>query len=134
MPKRQNHYSAAQRQEDTLAQRWDRLLQDRAAISADVLTEFARIFAAADGEDFQSQHVVCLAAAEFYDTAKRLPKRQNHDTAEQRQEDTLARRWHRLVAGRAALSADLLDEFQHIFTASEKKLGSGTAGRFGRFS
>ena len=65
----QNNDSAEQRQEDTLAQRWDRLLQDRAAISADVLTEFARIFAAADGEDFQSQRVVCVAVAEFYDAA-----------------------------------------------------------------
>ena len=69
LPMRQNLNTAERREEDALARRWDRLLQDRAAISADVLTEFARIFAAADGEDFQSQRVVCVAVAEFYDAA-----------------------------------------------------------------
>ena len=52
--------------------------------------------------------------AEFYDTAKRLPKRQNPHSAEQREEDILAQRWDRLLQDGGAISAALSPTFQGI--------------------
>ena len=59
--RRQNSDTAELRQEDALAQRWDRMLQDRGAISADLVSEFGRIFVAADSEESDWRRGVCLA-------------------------------------------------------------------------
>ena len=51
---------------------------------------------------------VCIAVSEFFDTTRRLPKRQVGDSDEKRAEDVLARRWDRLMAEKASVSKELL--------------------------
>ena len=119
LPRRQNGVTEELRQEDALAQRWDRLLTKKASLSDTLLDAYSRIFAATDREADDTHLAVCMAVSDFYETAQRLPKRQNGVTEELRQEDALARRWDRLLTQEASLSDALLDAYSRIFAASE---------------
>ena len=119
LPKRQNPDTDERRAEDTLAQRWDRLLAQRASLGDALLTTYERLFMAADMEDASVVVDTCAAVEKFFDTQQRLPKRQNPDTEEQRAEDTLARRWDRLLAQRASLGDALLTTYERLFIAAD---------------
>ena len=119
LPKRQNPDTDERRAEDALAQRWDRLLAQRASLGDALLTTYERLFMAADMEDASVVVDTCAAVEKFFDTQQRLPKRQNPDTEEQRAEDTLARRWDRLLAQRASLGDALLTTYERLFMAAD---------------
>ena len=119
LPKRQNPDTDERRAEDALAQRWDRLLAQRASLGDALLTTYERLFMAADVEDASVVVDTCAAVEKFFDTQQRLPKRQNPDTEEQRAEDTLARRWDRLLAQRASLGDALLTTYERLFIAAD---------------
>ena len=119
LPKRQNPDTDEQRAEDTLARRWDRLLAQRASLGDALLTTYERLFMAADMEDTSVVVDTCAAVEKFFDTQQRLPKRQNPATDEQRAEDTLARRWDRLLAQRASLGDALLTTYERLFMAAD---------------
>ena len=119
LPKRQNPDTDERRAEDALAQRWDRLLAQRASLGNALLTTYERLFMAADVEDASVVVDTCAAVEKFFDTQQRLPKRQNPDTEEQRAEDTLARRWDRLLAQRASLGDALLTTYERLFIAAD---------------
>ena len=119
LPKRQNPDTDERRAEDALAQRWDRLLAQRASLGDALLTTYERLFMAADVEDASVVVDTCAAVEKFSDTQQRLPKRQNPDTEEQRAEDTLARRWDRLLAQRASLGDALLTTYERLFIAAD---------------
>ena len=119
LPKRQNPDTDERRAEDALAQRWDRLLAQRASLGDALLTTYERLFMAADVEDASVVVDTCAAVEKFFDTQQRLPKRQNPDTDEQRAEDTLARRWDRLLAQRASLGDALLTTYERLFIAAD---------------
>ena len=119
LPKRQNPDTDERRAEDALAQRWDRLLAQRASLGDALLTTYERLLMAADVEDASVVVDTCAAVEKFFDTQQRLPKRQNPDTEEQRAEDTLARRWDRLLAQRASLGDALLTTYERLFIAAD---------------
>ena len=119
LPKRQNPATDEQRADDTLARRWDRLLAQRASLGDALLTTYERLFMAADKEDASVLVDTCTAVEKFFDTQQRLPKRQNPATDEQRAEDTLARRWDRLLAQRASLGDALLTTYERLFMAAD---------------
>ena len=111
-----------QRAEDALAQRWDRLLAQKASLPDELLNEYQRIFAAADVEVDDGHLAVCVAVSEFLDRIRRLPKRQVGDSDEKRAEDALAQRWDRLMAEKASVSKDLLSHYSAIFGAAEMEV------------
>ena len=119
LPKRQNPDTEEQRAEDTLARRWDRLLAQRASLGDALLTTYERLFMAADMEDASVVVDTCAAVEKFFDTQQRLPKRQNPDTEEQRAEDTLARRWDRLLAQRASLPNEIQERHRDLFDSAD---------------
>ena len=119
LPKRQNPDTDERRAEDTLAQRWDRLLAQRASLGDALLTTYERLFMAADMEDASVVVDTCAAVEKFLDSQQRLPKRQNPDTDEQRAEDALAQRWDRLLAQRASLEDALLTTYERLFMAAD---------------
>ena len=119
IPRRQNIQRDEQRAEDALARRWDRLLEQKAALAEDLLNAHNRIFAASEVEGDDAHLIVCIAATEFFQSCKRWPKRQAADTAEKRAEDALARRWDRLVAEQESGNSELLSTYSGIFAASE---------------
>ena len=126
IPRRQNMSTDEQRAEDALARRWDRLLEQKASLPDELLNECQRIFAAADVEVDDGHLAVCTAVSKFFDTTRRLPKRQVGDSDEKRAEDSLARRWDRLVAQKASVSADLLSSYSLIFGAAEVESDDST--------
>ena len=126
IPRRQNMSTDEQRAEDALARRWDRLLEQKASLPDELLNEYQRIFAAADVEVDDGHLAVCTAVSKFFDTTRRLPKRQVGDSDEKRAEDSLARRWDRLVAEKASVSADLLSSYSLIFGAAEVESDDST--------
>ena len=119
IPRRQNIQRDEQRAEDALARRWDRLLEQKAALAEDLLNAHNRIFAASEVEGDDAHLVVCIAVTEFFQSCKRWPKRQAADTAEKRAEDALARRWDRLLAEQESVNSELLSTYSGIFAASE---------------
>ena len=126
IPRRQNMSTDEQRAEDALARRWDRLLEQKASLPDELLNEYQRIFAAADVEVDDGHLAVCTAVSKFFDITRRLPKRQVGDSDEKRAEDSLARRWDRLVAEKASVSADLLSSYSLIFGAAEVESDDST--------
>ena len=122
---RQNMTTDEQRAEDALAQRWDRLLAQKASLPDELLNEYQRIFAAADVEGDDGHLAVCVAVSEFLDRTRRLPKRQVGDSDEKRAEDALARRWDRLMAEKASVSEELLSSYNAIFGAAEMEVDDG---------
>ena len=125
LPKRQVGDSAERRAEDALAQRWDRLMAEKAAVSEELLSSYSAIFGAAEMEVDDGHMAVCVAVSEFFDTTRRLPKRQVGDSDEKRAEDALARRWDRLMAEKASVSAELLASYSAIFGAAEMEVDDG---------
>ena len=119
LPKRQNPDTDERRAEDTLAQRWDRLLAQRASLGDALRTTYERLFLAADVEDVSVVVDTCAAVQHFFDTQQRLPKRQNPDTDEQRAEDTLAQRWDRLLAQRASLPNEIQERHRDLFDSTD---------------
>ena len=119
LPRRQVGDSDEKRAEDALARRWDRLMAEKASVSEDLLSSYNAIFAAAEMEVDDGHLAVCVAVSKFFDTTRRLPKRQVGDSDEKRAEDALAQRWDRLVAEKASVSADLLSSYSIIFGAAE---------------
>ena len=77
-PKRQNPDTDERRAEDALAQRWDRLLAQRASLGDALLTTYERLFMAADMEDASVVVDTCAAVEKFFDSQQRFPKRQSH--------------------------------------------------------
>ena len=69
-----------QRAEDALAQRWDRLLAQKASLPNKLLNEYHQLFAAAEMEVDDGHLAVCVAVSEFFETTRRLPKRQVGDS------------------------------------------------------
>ena len=67
----------------------------------------------------ESHVAICKATDTFFQKHSRLPKRQNPDTDERRAEDTLARRWDRLLAQRASLGDALLTTYERLFMAAD---------------
>ena len=118
-PKRQNPDTDERRAEDALAQRWDRLLAQRASLGDALLTTYERLFMAADMEDASVVVDTCAAVEKFFDSQQRFPKRQNPDTDERRAEDALAQRWDRLLAQRASLGDALLTTYERLFMAAD---------------
>jgi hypothetical protein len=92
IPRRQNIQRDEQRAEDALARRWDRLLEQKAALAEDLLNAYNRIFAASEVEGDDAHLAVCIAVADFFRSSHRFPKRQAADTDEKRAEDALAQR------------------------------------------
>ena len=125
IPRRQNTTTEEQRAEDALAQRWDRLLEQKASLPNELLHEYPRIFAATNVEVDDVHMAVCAAVSEFFDTTRRLPKRQVGDSDEKRAEDALARRWDRLMAEKASVSEELLSSYSAIFGAAEMEVDDG---------
>ena len=125
IPRRQNVRTDEQRAEDALAQRWDRLLAQKASLPNELLNEYHRMFAAAEMEVDHGHLAVCFAVSEFFETTRRLPKRQVVDSAEKQAEDALARRWDRLMAEKASVSEDLLSSYSAIFGAAEMEVDDG---------
>jgi len=121
IPRRQNVQTDEQRAEDKLAQRWDRLLTQKASLSDALLDAYSRIFAATDREADDTHLAVCMAVSDFYETAQRLPRRQNGVTEELRREDALAQRWDRLLTQKALLSDTLLDAYSRILLQLTEK-------------
>ena len=121
IPRGQNVETDEQRAEDALAQRWDRLLAQKASLPDELLNAYNRIFAAAEMEPDDTHLAVCIAASELFETARRLPKRQVVDSDEKRSEDALAQRWDRLLAEKASVSEDLRASYSAIFGAAEIK-------------
>jgi len=54
---------------------------------------------------------------EFFQSCKRLPKRQAADIDEKRAKDALARRWDRLLAEKASVNSELSSTYSGIFAA-----------------
>ena len=119
IPRRQNGRTDELRAEDALARRWDRLLEQKASLPESLLDAYSRIFAATEIEANDTHLAVCMAVSDFFETAQRLPKRQNGVTEELRQEDALAQRWDRLLTQKASLPESLLDAYSPIFAATE---------------
>ena len=119
LPNRQNRDTDERRAEDALAQRWDRLLAQRASLGDALLTTYERLFMAADMEDASVVVDTCAAVEKFFDSQQRFPKRQNPDTDERRAEDALARRWDRLLVQRASLEDALLSTYERLFLAAD---------------
>ena len=119
LPNRQNRDTDERRAEDALAQRWDRLLAQRASLGDALLTTYERLFMAADMEDASVVVDTCAAVEKFFDSQQRFPKRQNPDTDERRAEDALARRWDRLLVQRASLEDALLSPYERLFLAAD---------------
>ena len=126
LPRRQVGDSDEKRAEDALARRWDRLMAEKASVSEDLLSSYNAIFAAAEMEVDDGHLAVCVAVSKFFDTTRRLPKRQVGDSDEKRAEDALAQRWDRLVAEKASVSADLLSSYSIIFGAAEVESDDST--------
>jgi DNA helicase IV len=122
IPRRQNMTTDEQRAEDALAQRWDRLLAQKASLPNKLLNEYHQLFAAAEMEVDDGHLAVCVAVSEFFETTRRLPKRQVGDSDEKRAEDALAQRWDRLMAEKASVSKDLLSHYSTIFGAAEMEV------------
>ena len=125
LPKRQVGDSEEKRAEDALARRWDRLMAEKASVSQELLSSYSAIFGAADMEAADGHLAVCIAVSEFFDTTRRLPKRQVGDSEEKRAEDALARRWDRLMAEKASLSQELLSSYSAIFGAADMEAADG---------
>ena len=119
LPKRQNPATDEQRAEDALAQRWDRLLVQRASLGDALLSTYERLFLAADMEDASVVVDTCAAVEHFFDTHQRLPKRQNPATDDQRTEDTLARRWDRLLTQRTSLPNEIQERHRDLFDSAD---------------
>ena len=79
LPKRQAVDTDEKRAEDALARRWDRLLAEKASVSAQLLSTYSGIFAASEMEDDDTPLAVCIAVRDFFESAQRLPKRQGVD-------------------------------------------------------
>ena len=126
IPRRQNMTTDEQRAEDALAQRWDRLLAQKASLPNELLNEYHQLFAAAEIEVDDGHLAVCVAVSEFFETNRRLPKRQVGDSDQKRAEDALAQRWDRLMAEKASVSADLLSSYSIIFGAAEVESDDST--------
>ena len=118
-PKRQNPDTDERRAEDALAQRWNRLLVQRASLEDALLSTYERLFLAADMEDASVVVDTCAAVEKFFDSQQRFPKRQNPDTDERRAEDALAQRWDRLLVQRASLEDALLSTYERLFLAAD---------------
>ena len=125
LPRRQVGDSDEKRAEDALARRWDRLMAEKASVSEELLSSYSGIFGAAEMEVDDGHMAVCVAVSEFFDTTRRLPKRQVGDSDEKRAEDALARRWDRLVAEKASVSEELLSSYSGIFGAAEMEVDDG---------
>ena len=125
IPRRQNMSTDEQRAEDALARRWDRLLEQKASLPDELLNEYQRIFGAAEVEVDDGHLAVCTAVSKFFDTTRRLPKRQVGDSAEKRAEDALARRWDRLMAEKASVSQEVLSSYNAIFGAADMEADDG---------
>ena len=76
LPKRQVVDSDEKRSEDALAQRWDGLLAEKAAVSERLRSSYGAIAGAPEMEPDDIHLAVCIAASESFETARRLPKRQ----------------------------------------------------------
>ena len=117
LPKRQNRLNDEKREEDYLAQRWDRPLTQKESLSAGLLETYTDLFVAAEVEDEDGALATSMAVRDFYLTSHRLPKRQNGNTDAEKAEDALARRWAPLLASKESLSDDMLRRFADIFEA-----------------
>ena len=71
IPRRQNMTTDEQRAEDALAQRWDRLLAQKASLPNKLLNEYHQLFAAAEMEVDDGHLAVCVAVSEFFETTRR---------------------------------------------------------------
>ena len=125
LPKRQVGDSDEKRAEDALAQRWDRLMAEKASVSKDLLSSYSAIFGAADLEVDDGHLAICIAVSDCFVTTRRLPKRQVGDSEEKRAEDALAQRWDRLMAEKASVSKDVLSSYSAIFGAAEMEVDDG---------
>ena len=125
LPKRQVGDSAEKQAEDALAQRWDRLMAEKASVSEELLSSYNAIFGAAEMEVDDGHLAICVAVSDFFETTHRLPKRQVGDSDEKRAEDALARRWDRFMAEKASVSEDLLSSYNAIFGAAEMEVDDG---------
>ena len=134
IPRRQNMTTDEQRAEDALAQRWDRLLTQKASLPDELLNEYQRIFAAADVEGDDGHMAVCIAVHDFFLAAQRLPRRFHSQTDANRAEDVLAMRWHRLVACPSAVSSELRGQFAEIFTANGEAWNAAVESGLATFS
>ena len=126
LPKRQVGDSDEKRAEDALARRWDRLMAEKASVSAELLASYSAIFGAAEMEVDDGHMAICVAVSEFFDTTRRLPKRQVGDSEEKRAEDALAQRWDRLMAEKASVSEELLSSYSAIFGAADMEVDDAT--------
>ena len=97
LPQRQNPATNEQRTEDALAQRWDRLLAQRAWLPNEIQERHRDLFDSADMTDTDAVFALCLSVQHFFNSAGRLPRRQAVNDEQQHEEDCLARRWHRLL-------------------------------------
>ena len=135
LPKRQNGNTDAQKAEDKLARRWDRLVATKDSLNLELLQRFSQIFEVVSVEDYDGALATCVAVQDFFDKSSRasgggsdpdagisnsggrLPKRQSGQSRAQKEEDALARRWAPLLASKESLSDDLLRRFAGIFEA-----------------
>ena len=123
LPKRQNVLDDERRNEDLLAQRWERLMGQKDSVSFELQQRYSALFAAVDVATEVGRVATCVAVQEFFNNRGGvLPKRQNAcRSEEQRSEDALARRWDRLVEKRRELSDDVLNRFEALFVATENE-------------
>ena len=121
LPRRQVGDSAAKREEDALAQRWDRLQQHE--VEESVRLRFDALFSAAEDASAAGQVAICVAVQLFWETSGRLPRRQVGDSAAKREEDALAQRWDRLQQHEVEESARL--RFDALFSAAEDASAAG---------
>ena len=119
LPKRQVGDSDEKQAEDAFARRWDLLMAEKASVSEDLLlSSYSAIFGAAEMEVDDAPRAVCIAVHVLFLEAQRLPRRVHVVTDWNREEDILARRWHRVVQSQSAVGLDLMGQFADMFTAN----------------
>ena len=69
LPKRQVGDSDEKRAEDALAERWDRLMAEKASVSEELLSSYNAIFGAAEMEVDDGHIAVCIAVSKNLETA-----------------------------------------------------------------
>ena len=124
LPRRQQGDTAGKREEDALARRWDRLLEQ--GVEEAVRERFGNLFSAEKDASAAGQVAVCVAVELFFETSGRLPRRQQGDTAGKREEDALAQRWDRLLE--QGVEEAVRERFGNLFSAEEAESARGERG------
>ena len=124
LPRRQEGDTAGKREEDALAQRWDRLLEQ--GVEEAVRERFGKLFNAEEAASAAGQLAVCGAVELFFQSSGRLPRRQPGDGSGKAEEDALAKRWDRLLE--QGVEESVRERFRQLFSAEE---GESTRGERG---